>query len=132
MVPIFESYPDEIEGDPITFEVFFLAPPVPFVNSPPFFVDLPELVHEVDRAKIWSLPQGKRWSFELPEVSDLDEDDEPTLRVALQETSGFLEYDSVKQELYITREKASNLVPGKSYTFKVYLSDGNFTVDYTF
>jgi len=126
---MFESLSEEIEGDPITFEVHFEAP---IVNSPPFFVDQPELMHEVNRTKIWSLAKGKRWSYMLPEVGDPDEGDEPTLRVALQDTKEFLEYDSVTQELYITREKASQLVPGASYTFKVYLSDANMTMDYTF
>jgi len=129
VTPIFESFPDEIKGDPIPFEVYF---ELPKANSPPFFVDEPELVHEVNRTKIWSFPPGRRWSFELPEVGDLDEGDEPTLRVALQETKDFLQYDSATQEVYITRDKASKLVPGESYSFKVYLSDANMTIDYTF
>lgn len=62
--------------------------PLPFFNSVPLFENAPPA--EVDLMKTL-IPE--RWSLELPEPADLDEDDEVTMSVELGAAGIFARYD---------------------------------------
>lgn len=106
VTPVAEAWPNEIESDPIDYEITFLAPTS---NKPPFFAELPEYEIEVSQEAILKLASGETWTYAFPEVVDLDDDKEPSMTVLMSKAKKFAKYDEEAREIYIRRQDANKM-----------------------